>query len=72
LVIQNHLVSARRARYGLVSGRSHRTDNARSAMACKLDRTHPDSASSPLHQNRAPLNVAPDMDGAMGRDAGYP
>jgi hypothetical protein len=41
-------------------------------MACKLDRTHPDSASSPLHQNRAPLNVAPDMDGAMGRDAGYP
>jgi hypothetical protein len=41
-------------------------------MLCKLDRAHADGASRSLHQHRAPLDVAPEMDVAMGCDAGYP
>jgi hypothetical protein len=39
--------------------------NARSGMLCKLDRAHADGASRSLHQHRAPLDVAPKMNGAL-------
>src|SRR5215469_15106602 len=41
-------------------------------MSRKRDRAHSNSASRPLHQHRSPRDVAPDMDGTVSRDAGYP
>src|SRR5580658_7784808 len=41
-------------------------------MTRECCRTHSNSASSPLYQYRPTPHVAPDMDSAMRRDAGYP
>jgi hypothetical protein len=40
-------------------------------MPRKRDRAHSDGASGPLHQYRLSSNVAPDMNGTMGRYTGY-
>src|SRR5580704_15110302 len=72
LIIKNDFVSARRPRRWLLRRRAQCADHARTAMSCKCDRAHSDSASSPLHHSGPSGDVTPDMDCAVRRNAGNP
>src|SRR5215468_1828171 len=41
-------------------------------MSRKRNRAYSNRAPRPLHQDRAPRDIAPDMNAAVSRDAGYP
>jgi hypothetical protein len=72
LIVKNDFVSARRPRRWLLRRRAQCADHARTGMSCKCDRTHTNSAPSPLHKNRPSGDVTADMDRAMSRNTGNP